>query len=254
MVSSPLAAAPAVSQRHMGFVMISAKRFGSRQQGRKPLRRLWGQGKATGVVLHQLGRDQRAMKIEGDSFAPKEVAVDPKTFDGLVGRYQLLPTVVLTVTRQEGRFFAQLTGQPALEIFASSRDQPPTFGAEPRQPGPGRPGPQHAVVQHQIDARPRHPHGQPSQKLNGVKHEVRRPIPPRLPELQPHLTLAGQVKPLLRHRRTQRIATHALEPIPLPSRQARRVSGETIAGEERPRPKSNRLHPIANCRTSMRRA
>jgi hypothetical protein len=79
-----------------------------------------GQGKATAVVLHQLGRDQRAMKIEGDPVAPKEVAVDPKTFDGFVGRYQLLPAVVLTITREEGRFFAQLTGQPALEIFASS--------------------------------------------------------------------------------------------------------------------------------------
>jgi D-alanyl-D-alanine-carboxypeptidase/D-alanyl-D-alanine-endopeptidase len=78
------------------------------------------QGKATGVVLHQLGRDQRAMKIEGDPVAPKEVSVDPGTFDRFLGRYQLLPAIVLTVTRQEGRFFAQLTGQPALEIFASS--------------------------------------------------------------------------------------------------------------------------------------
>jgi hypothetical protein len=73
-------------------------------------------------------------------------------------------------------------------------------------------------VQHQIDARPRHEHGQPTQKLDGVEHDVRRPIPPRLPKLQPHLTFAGQVEPLLRHRRTQRIATHALEPIALPGR------------------------------------
>jgi D-alanyl-D-alanine-carboxypeptidase/D-alanyl-D-alanine-endopeptidase len=77
------------------------------------------QGKATAVVLHQLGRDQRAMKIEGEPVAPKEVVVDPKTFDGFVGRYQLTPAIVLTVTRQEGRFFVQLTGQPAFEIFAS---------------------------------------------------------------------------------------------------------------------------------------
>jgi len=40
------------------------------------------------------------VKIEGDPVAPKEVAVDPKTFDGFVGRYQLVPAVVLTVTRQ----------------------------------------------------------------------------------------------------------------------------------------------------------
>jgi hypothetical protein len=27
------------------------------------------------------------MKIEGEPVAPKEVVVDPKTFDGFVGRY-----------------------------------------------------------------------------------------------------------------------------------------------------------------------
>jgi len=35
---------------------------------------------------------------------------------------------------------------------------------------------------------------------------------------------------------------------------ARRVLGETNRRKERPRPKKNRLHPIANCRSSMRRA
>ena len=81
---------------------------------------------------------------------------------------------------------------------------------------PGRPGPQHAVVQHQVDARPRHEHGQPSQKLDGVEHDVRRPIHAAGAAGAP--VLVGQVEPLLRHRRTQRIATHALEPIPLPGR------------------------------------
>ena len=51
-----------------------------------------------------------------------------------------------------------------------------------------------------------------------VEHDVRRPITPRLSELQPHLTLVGQVEPILHHGRTQRISTHALEPIPLPGR------------------------------------
>jgi hypothetical protein len=74
------------------------------------------------------------------------------------------------------------------------------------------------VVQNQVDARPRHKHGQPSQKLDGVEHHVRRPIAPRLPELQPHLSLVGQVEPLLGHGRTQRIAARALEPLPLPGR------------------------------------
>jgi hypothetical protein len=74
------------------------------------------------------------------------------------------------------------------------------------------------VVQNQVDARPRHEHREPSQELDGVKYDVRRPIAPRLPEFYPHLTLAGHVEPLLRHGRTQRIAAHALEPLPLPGR------------------------------------
>ena len=39
-------------------------------------------------------------------------------FDHYVGRYQLAPTVILSVTREGSHFFAQLTGQPRFEIFA----------------------------------------------------------------------------------------------------------------------------------------
>jgi CubicO group peptidase (beta-lactamase class C family) len=46
-----------------------------------------------------------------------EVAVDPKIFDGYLGRYQLAPTAVLTITRTNNQLFAQLTGQPVFEIF-----------------------------------------------------------------------------------------------------------------------------------------
>ena len=35
-----------------------------------------------------------------------------------VGRYQLAPTAILSVTREDSHFFAQLTGQPRFEIFA----------------------------------------------------------------------------------------------------------------------------------------
>ena len=79
-----------------------------------------GQGKATAVVLHQNGANRRAPRIEGEPIVPKEVAVDPKVFDGYVGRYQFMPTITLTVTREGTRFFAQMTGQPRLEIFGSS--------------------------------------------------------------------------------------------------------------------------------------
>jgi D-alanyl-D-alanine-carboxypeptidase/D-alanyl-D-alanine-endopeptidase len=46
-----------------------------------------------------------------------EVPVDPKLFDGYVGRYQLAPSVTLAITRESNHLFVQLTGQPAFEIF-----------------------------------------------------------------------------------------------------------------------------------------
>src|SRR5499427_8690410 len=79
-----------------------------------------GAGKATALVLHQNGATQRARRIEGEPIAPKEITLDPKVFDGYVGRYQLAPTVFVTFSREDAHFFTQITGQPRLEIFASS--------------------------------------------------------------------------------------------------------------------------------------
>jgi hypothetical protein len=50
----------------------------------------------------------------------KQVAVDPKVFDGYVGQYQLAPNFVMTITRDRAQFFVQATGQPKLEIFPES--------------------------------------------------------------------------------------------------------------------------------------
>jgi hypothetical protein len=38
-----------------------------------------------------------------------EIAVDPKLFDGYVGRYQFAPAALLTITRDANRLFVQLT-------------------------------------------------------------------------------------------------------------------------------------------------
>ena len=77
------------------------------------------QGKASALVLHQNGVDQRARRIEGEPVAPKEIALDPKVFDGYVGRYQLAPNALVTFFREDTRFFTQITGQPRIEIFAT---------------------------------------------------------------------------------------------------------------------------------------
>ena len=60
-----------------------------------------------------------------DSHAPllpapkehKEITVDPKIFDGYVGRYQLAPNFILTITREGDQLYAQVTNQPKLPIF-----------------------------------------------------------------------------------------------------------------------------------------
>jgi hypothetical protein len=85
-------------------------------------------GKASGLVLHQGGRDLPAKRI-GDgpaNVAPpapavhREISVDPKLFDRYVGRYALSPAFILTITREGDHLFAQATNQPKFELFAES--------------------------------------------------------------------------------------------------------------------------------------
>ena len=48
------------------------------------------------------------------------IALAPEKLQALVGVYQLAPTVSATVTRTDGHLFAQLTGQPPVELFPES--------------------------------------------------------------------------------------------------------------------------------------
>ena len=76
-------------------------------------------GKAAAVILHQNGLDQRATRIEGEPVVRKEITLDPKVFDRYVGRYELATGANMIVSREGTRFYSQLPGQAALEIFAS---------------------------------------------------------------------------------------------------------------------------------------
>lgn len=76
-----------------------------------------GSGRAQRLVLHQNGADQTAHRIEGEVASPKEIAVDEKVLERYVGRYELTPAFVLTVTSSGGRLFVQATGQPMNEVF-----------------------------------------------------------------------------------------------------------------------------------------
>jgi len=47
-----------------------------------------------------------------------EFTLDTRVFDRYVGTYQFEPNELITVSREEGHFYAQLTGQRKLEVFA----------------------------------------------------------------------------------------------------------------------------------------
>ena len=53
--------------------------------------------------------------------APHAVAkVDPRTFDAYVGRYELAPGFIITMTREGGSLMSQATGQGKFELFPES--------------------------------------------------------------------------------------------------------------------------------------
>ncbi|MEA2162059.1 MAG: serine-type D-Ala-D-Ala carboxypeptidase/endopeptidase [Thermoanaerobaculia bacterium] len=64
------------------------------------------------------GVDDIGMEILAPSTATKVVVVDPKILERYVGRYELAPSFILTITRNGSRLFAQATGQPKFEVAA----------------------------------------------------------------------------------------------------------------------------------------
>ena len=52
-----------------------------------------------------------------------EVTLDPKILDRYVGAFELAPGFVIVVTRVGSRLFAQATGQPRFELFATAADE-----------------------------------------------------------------------------------------------------------------------------------
>ena len=87
--------------------------------------------RGVGVVVlvntaSEVGGDDIAMHLLAGAPLSKpkpvrqQVPVAAPILERYVGQYQLAPGAVITVTRQDARLFAQLTGQPAAEIFPES--------------------------------------------------------------------------------------------------------------------------------------
>jgi D-alanyl-D-alanine carboxypeptidase len=79
-------------------------------------------GRVTGIdTVRSDGSSDKA--VRSDEPLPPEkaaVVVDPAVLERYVGEYQLSPGFSIVVTREGTHLFAQATGQPRFEIFASS--------------------------------------------------------------------------------------------------------------------------------------
>jgi serine-type D-Ala-D-Ala carboxypeptidase/endopeptidase len=71
------------------------------------------------IGRHLLNASYPLLKVEAP-VERKEITLDPKIFDRYVGKYQLAPNAIITMSREEGRFYTQLTGQPQIEVFPES--------------------------------------------------------------------------------------------------------------------------------------
>jgi D-alanyl-D-alanine-carboxypeptidase/D-alanyl-D-alanine-endopeptidase len=77
-------------------------------------------GKATELVVHQGAENTPAKRLEGAPVTRKEMAVDPAVLEKYTGKYQIAPSMSMTITRDGGRLFTQITGQQPFELFAES--------------------------------------------------------------------------------------------------------------------------------------
>lgn len=53
----------------------------------------------------------------------KAIAINPILLDAYVGRYQLAPDFILTITEEQNRLYLQATGQPKVELFPETETQ-----------------------------------------------------------------------------------------------------------------------------------
>ncbi len=76
-----------------------------------------------GSPVGRVGRDLAAIAL-GDPydvpFERKEIKLDPKQLDALVGEYELKPKQILTVTKRDDGLYAQLTGQGRFRLLPES--------------------------------------------------------------------------------------------------------------------------------------
>jgi len=77
-------------------------------------------GEVIHVVHRQGGREFEAPKLKDETFADIDVSI----YDDYVGEYDLkVNDMIIKVTKEDDRLFAQVTGQPKFEIFPKSETE-----------------------------------------------------------------------------------------------------------------------------------
>jgi CubicO group peptidase (beta-lactamase class C family) len=79
-------------------------------------------GKVHALVLHQNGRDQRALRGELPPL-PKEILLPTEMLVEYAGEYSSTPTLVFTVTVENDAMFMSAPGQKKIPVFASAKDE-----------------------------------------------------------------------------------------------------------------------------------
>jgi len=72
------------------------------------------------AILHQNGRDRKAIKKSDTVLERKEIAVPRKILEQYTGTYELRPGFDLVVTLEGDQLMTQATGQPKFPVFAES--------------------------------------------------------------------------------------------------------------------------------------
>jgi CubicO group peptidase (beta-lactamase class C family) len=71
------------------------------------------------IGRHLLNATYPLLKVEAPA-EHKQITLDTTTLDRYIGQYQLGPNAIITMSRDNDRFYTQLTGQPKFEVFAES--------------------------------------------------------------------------------------------------------------------------------------
>jgi hypothetical protein len=111
----------ATGQSQLSLLPVAADRFKVKEVDAEVSFERDAAGKVVALVLRQNGFDQRAKR--GEVLVPVEITLPAEQLREYAGDYSLTPTVVLSVTAQDGGLAVQVTGQSRLPVFVSAKDR-----------------------------------------------------------------------------------------------------------------------------------